>query len=147
MYIITWIVWLTILLFSICIVSPNMWVWRYQREVIRIRISKNRQHNGQKKKYKRTNSIKHKHKTKDGVTRTDYVLEGLTVITCGMDYQWLRVGGIISDYVREGLSVIVCVFIIFNCSCTDLRKYSNLLKRQNICFVRGVCVKREAIYI
>jgi hypothetical protein len=32
-------------------------VWRYQREVIRIRISKkNRQHNGQKKKYKRTNN-------------------------------------------------------------------------------------------
>jgi hypothetical protein len=30
-------------------------VWRYQREVIRIRISKkSRQHNGQKKKYKRT---------------------------------------------------------------------------------------------
>jgi hypothetical protein len=78
---------------------------------------------------------------------SDYVLEGLSVITCGMDYQWLRVGGINSDYVWEGLSVIVCVFIIFNCSCTDLRKYSNLLKRQNICFVRGVFVKREAIYI
>ena len=32
-------------------------VWRYLREVIRIRISKkNRQHNGQKKKYKRTNN-------------------------------------------------------------------------------------------
>ena len=31
-------------------------VWRYQREVIRIPKSKNRQHNGQKKQYKRTNS-------------------------------------------------------------------------------------------
>ena len=32
-------------------------VCRYQREVIRIRRSKkNRQHNGQKKKYKRTNN-------------------------------------------------------------------------------------------
>jgi hypothetical protein len=32
-------------------------VWRYQREVIRIPNSKkNRQHNGQKKKYKRTNN-------------------------------------------------------------------------------------------
>jgi hypothetical protein len=32
-------------------------VWRYQREVIRIRISKkNRQYNGKKKKYKRTNN-------------------------------------------------------------------------------------------
>jgi hypothetical protein len=32
-------------------------VWRYQREVIRIRISKkNRQHNDQEKKYKRTNN-------------------------------------------------------------------------------------------
>ena len=32
-------------------------VWKYQREVIRIPISKNRQHNGQKKKYKRTNNV------------------------------------------------------------------------------------------
>jgi hypothetical protein len=32
-------------------------VWRYQREVIRIRISEKKgQHNGQKKKYKRTNN-------------------------------------------------------------------------------------------
>jgi hypothetical protein len=41
--------------------------------VIRIRISKtNRQHNDQKKKYKRTNNDleKHTHKTKDRVTRT-----------------------------------------------------------------------------
>ena len=41
--------------------------------VIRIRISKkNRQHNGQKKKYKRTNNDlkKHTYKTKDRVTRT-----------------------------------------------------------------------------
>jgi hypothetical protein len=42
---------------------------------IRIRISKtNRQHNGQKKKYKRTNNdlqnIKHTYKTIDRVTRT-----------------------------------------------------------------------------
>jgi hypothetical protein len=40
---------------------------------IRIRISKkNRQHNGQKKKYKRTNNDlqKHTYKTKDRVTRT-----------------------------------------------------------------------------
>ena len=34
--------------------------------------------------------------------------EGLSMITCGMDYQWLRVGGIISDYVWDGLSVITC---------------------------------------
>jgi hypothetical protein len=40
------------------------------KEVIRIRISKeNRQHNGQKKKYKQR-STKHTHKTKDLVTRT-----------------------------------------------------------------------------
>ena len=39
--------------------------------VIRIRISKkSRQHNGQKKKYKRTNNDQHTHKTKDRVTRT-----------------------------------------------------------------------------
>ena len=37
--------------------------------VIRIRISKNRQHNGQTKKYKQR-STKHTHKTKDRVTRT-----------------------------------------------------------------------------
>ena len=43
-------------------------VWRYQR-VIRIRISKkNRQHNGQQKKYKQR-STKHTYKTKDRVTR------------------------------------------------------------------------------
>jgi hypothetical protein len=44
-------------------------VWRYQR-VIRIRKSKkDRQHNGQKKKYKKW-STKHTHKIKDWVTRT-----------------------------------------------------------------------------
>jgi hypothetical protein len=37
--------------------------------VIRIRKSKNRQHNGQKKKYKQR-SIKHTHKTTDRVTGT-----------------------------------------------------------------------------
>jgi len=42
--------------------------------VIRIRISKkNRQHNGQKKKYKRT---KHTHKTKDRITRTPLKIGG-----------------------------------------------------------------------
>ena len=47
-------------------------VWRYQRgnQIIRNRISKkNRQHNGQKKKYKQR-STKHTHKAKDRVTRT-----------------------------------------------------------------------------
>ena len=47
--------------------------------VIRIRISKkNRQHNNQKKKYKRTNSdlAKHTYKTKDRVTRTPLQTEG-----------------------------------------------------------------------
>jgi hypothetical protein len=39
------------------------------KEVIRIRISKDRQHNGQKKKYKQR-STKHTNKTKDRVTRT-----------------------------------------------------------------------------
>jgi hypothetical protein len=39
---------------------------------------------------------------------SDYVWDGLSVITCGMDYQWLRVGWIISDYVWDGLSVITC---------------------------------------
>ena len=29
-----------------------IWIWRYQREVIKIRKSKDRQHNGEKKKYK-----------------------------------------------------------------------------------------------
>ena len=45
---------------------------RHQREVIRIRKSKkNRQHNGQKKKDKRTNNLQNiTHKTKDRVTRT-----------------------------------------------------------------------------
>jgi len=43
-------------------------VWRYQR-VIKIRKSKDRQHNGQKKKDKQR-STKHTHKTKDRVTRT-----------------------------------------------------------------------------
>ena len=47
-------------------------VWRYQREVITIRISKkNRQHNDQKKKYKRTNNdLQNTYKTKNRVTRT-----------------------------------------------------------------------------
>ena len=37
--------------------SSNKKIWKYQREVIRIRKSKkNRQHNGQEKKYKRTNN-------------------------------------------------------------------------------------------
>ena len=51
-------------------------VWRYQREVIRIRIlKKNRHHNGQKKKYKRTNNDLQNiyiyiYITKDRVTRT-----------------------------------------------------------------------------
>ena len=47
-------------------------VWIYTKGVIRIRISKNRHNNGQKKKYKRTNNdLQHiTHKTKDQVTRT-----------------------------------------------------------------------------
>jgi hypothetical protein len=46
--------------------------------IIRICISKkNRQHNGQKKKYKRTQqSTKHTHKTKDRVTRTPLKTRG-----------------------------------------------------------------------
>jgi hypothetical protein len=45
-------------------------VWRYQWEVIRIRISKNRQHNRQRKKVQKDKqrSTKHTHKTKDRVT-------------------------------------------------------------------------------
>ena len=39
-----------------------------EKYIIRIRTSKNRQHNGQKKKYKQR-STKHTHKTKDRVTR------------------------------------------------------------------------------
>jgi hypothetical protein len=40
--------------------------------IIRIRKSKNRQHNGKKKKVQKAKqrSTKHTHKTKDGVTRT-----------------------------------------------------------------------------
>ena len=47
--------------------------------VIRIRKSKDRQHNGQKKKAKRINSDlkKHTHKTKDRVTRTPVKTEGV----------------------------------------------------------------------
>jgi len=50
-------------------------IWRYQREVIRIRKSKkDRERNDKKKTNKKTNnkqqSIKHTHKTKDRVTRT-----------------------------------------------------------------------------
>ena len=50
-------------------------VWRYQREVIRIRTSKDRQHNDQKKKGQRDKqrSTKHTHKTKDRVTRTPLI--------------------------------------------------------------------------
>jgi len=46
--------------------------------VIRIRISKNRQHNGQKKKVQKDKqlSTKHTHKTKDGVTRTPLTTGG-----------------------------------------------------------------------
>jgi hypothetical protein len=50
--------------------------WRYQR-VIRSRESnKNRQHNGQKKKDKRTNNDLEyiTHKTKDRVTRTSQIM-------------------------------------------------------------------------
>jgi len=51
------------------------WLYEYRIEhtkgVIRIRISKNRQHNGQKKKYKRTNNnVQNMHITKDRVIRT-----------------------------------------------------------------------------
>ena len=43
----------------------------HTKGVIRIRISKNRQHNGQKKKYKRTNNnLQNMHITKDRVIRT-----------------------------------------------------------------------------
>jgi hypothetical protein len=43
--------------FRIITFERKVRVWRYQREVIRICISKkNRQHNGQKKKYKRANN-------------------------------------------------------------------------------------------
>ena len=44
----------------------------YQREVIRIHKSKDRQHNGQQKKDKRTNNDLQNNtkKTKDGVTQT-----------------------------------------------------------------------------
>jgi len=48
-------------------------VWRYQREVIRICISKkNRQHNDQKEQVQKDKqrSTKHTHKTKDRVTGT-----------------------------------------------------------------------------
>jgi hypothetical protein len=54
-------------------------VWRYQREVIRIRISnKNRQHNDQKKKVQKDKrrSTKHTYKTKDRVTRTPLKTRG-----------------------------------------------------------------------
>ena len=54
-------------------------VWRYQREVIKIRQSnKDRQHNGQKKNDKRTISDRQniKHKTKDRVTRTSLKIGG-----------------------------------------------------------------------
>jgi hypothetical protein len=52
-------------------------VWRNQR-IIRIRKSKDRQHNGQKKKYKRTNNDLQNitHKTKDRVIRTPLKTEG-----------------------------------------------------------------------
>ena len=43
--------------------------------IIRIRKSKNRQHNDQKKMYKQR-STKHRHKTKDQVTRTQGVSAG-----------------------------------------------------------------------
>ena len=52
-------------------------VFEDTKEVIRIRKSKkNRQHNGQKKKYKKTNNDLQNttHKTKDGVTRTLLIL-------------------------------------------------------------------------
>jgi hypothetical protein len=42
----------TVVDFVIC----NMYKFEDTKGVIRIRISKNRQHNGQKKKYKRTNN-------------------------------------------------------------------------------------------
>ena len=48
-------------------------VWRYQREAIRIRISKkNRQHNGQKEtgQKDKQRSTRHTYKTKDRITRT-----------------------------------------------------------------------------
>ena len=54
-------------------------VWRYQREVIRIRKSKkDRQHNRQKKKYKMTNNDLQSttQKTKDQATRTPLTTAG-----------------------------------------------------------------------
>jgi hypothetical protein len=45
-----------------CPVSLSRRVWRYQREVIRICISKkDRQCNDQKKRYKRTNNLQNIH--------------------------------------------------------------------------------------
>ena len=55
----------TLFAFSLCLRR----VWRYQRGN-RIRKSKDRQHNGQKKKYKTKRSTAHIHKTNDRVTRT-----------------------------------------------------------------------------
>jgi hypothetical protein len=78
-------------------------VWRYQREVIRIRISKkNRQHNGQKKKYKRDKqqSTKYTHTTKDRVTRTP-LKTGSELMCSG------RVGSLCSTSGTRGVSLVI----------------------------------------
>jgi hypothetical protein len=58
-------------------------VWKYQR-VIRIRKSKDRQHNGQKKKDKRRNNDLQniRHKTKDRVTGT--------LLKIGCELRWIK---------------------------------------------------------
>jgi hypothetical protein len=56
----------------LCLKCPKYEEFEDTKEVIRIRISKkNRKHNGQKKKYKKTNNDLQNttHKTKDRVTR------------------------------------------------------------------------------
>jgi hypothetical protein len=111
--------------------------WRYQREIIRIRKSKkDRQHNGQKKKYKKTNNDLQNitHKTKDRVTRSPLNDSINMIIT----------NNYLSPYWTEKYHMSMKVHVLFSDRCThcdrlksvnlDIRMYLNSYWEENTLF-------------
>jgi hypothetical protein len=111
--------------------------WRYQREIIRIRKSKkDRQHNGQKKKYKKTNNDLQNitHKTKDRVTRSPLNDSINMIIT----------NNYLSPYWTEKYHMSMKVHVLFSDRCThcdrlksvnlDIRMYLNIYWEENTLF-------------
>ena len=84
---------------------------------IRIRISKkNRQHNGQKKKYKRTSlqrSTKHPYKTKDRVTRIPLKTgcELRCCVSCSLEHTIRKFNVSVNDSIIKRYSLVGKVFL------------------------------------